>query len=276
MRARNSNSIQKLIDSGFYVDNRDREGFTPLMEAVRLGYLEIVKLLIEGGGANPNRWADGDNIIGLATDGGHRDVVEYLRTVVSNDRHNSVNETTLLVGERRRDRKPDHRVERLVDAAMGGFEDMVIDSLKSGVDPNAIGSNGQAALHFASFYSHLGVIETLLNAGAHVDVLNEEGLSGGPFATPLCLVAGSFFAEHRCDVITMLLDAGANPNAQDTIGRTPLMNAVFYQSGYPDAVQCLLNVGVDASLMDREGHTAQSLAEKLGRTEITSMLRAAE
>lgn len=275
VRSGDTESVRRIIASNAYVDQRDGEGNTPLMMAARLGHLRIVEQLVESGGASPNRWNDdSDNALTLAADAGHRNVVDYLWTVASKEVCESVGELSLLIGEKRRRRKKDARVEKLVEAGMGGFEDIVSQLIASGVDADSISQEGQSALHLAAFYSRLEVIELLLHSGGNVDVLNEdEGPGGGPFSTPLAQVAGSAFAEHRIEAMSMLLAAEANPNSQDAYGMTPLMNAVHYQAGYPDSVQHLLNAGAKVTLKNKKGDTALDIAEKFRRDEIVTILR---
>lgn len=274
VRSGDAESVSRVIASNAYVDQRDSEGNTPLMIAARLGHLDIVVQLIESGGASPNRWNDdSNNALTLAADAGHRKVVEYLWTVASKEVCQSVGELSLLIGEKRRRRKKDARVEKLVEAATGGLEDVVSQLISEGVAPDSISQEGQSALHLAAFYSRLGVMELLLQSGASADVLNEdEGPCGGPFSTPLAQVAGSSFAEHRVEAMNLLLAAGANPNAQDAYGMTPLMNAIDYQTGYPDSVQCLLNAGAKVTLRNKEGETALVIAERFQRDEILALL----
>ena len=54
--------------------------------------------------------------------------------------------------------------------------------------------------------------------------------------------------------VKRLLDAGADPNASDDGGRTPLHFAA--QEGSTDAVRLLLSRGAEADLVDSYGNTA--------------------
>ncbi|MEJ2289136.1 MAG: serine hydrolase [Deinococcales bacterium] len=74
------------------------------------------------------------------------------------------------------------------------------------------------------------------------------------------------------DVATVreLLAAGADPNAQDAYGSTPLIIAATFD--HPAVAQVLIEAGADLDLQNSDGSTALHAAAFLGRTEIVRML----
>ena len=67
-----------------------------------------------------------------------------------------------------------------------------------------------------------------------------------------------------------LLDRGANVNARDGVGRTPLHWAVFY--GYVDVARLLLDRGADVNARDEHGWTPLHWAAYFGRVDAARLL----
>ncbi len=102
-------------------------------------------------------------------------------------------------------------------------------------------------------YGHKAAIQTLLDAGADPNLESEEEFEEGQ--TALMYIASSFFANNRAEVIQLLASHGANPDQQDSEGRTALMLA----GNNTDAVKALLEAGADPDIRDKDGNTAMML-----------------
>lgn len=72
----------------------------------------------------------------------------------------------------------------------------------------------------------------------------------------------------QCEVIELLLAKGANVNALDKHGITPLLNAIF--EGHTKAVKVLIAKGADKTVKAPSGESALESAEK---EEIKDLLR---
>jgi ankyrin repeat protein len=72
----------------------------------------------------------------------------------------------------------------------------------------------------------------------------------------------------------LLLERGADVNAIDHRGYTPLIFAAHYDGDAVELVRLLLSRGADIDAK-AEGETALSLAARRGETEVTRVLRAA-
>lgn len=119
-----------------------------------------------------------------------------------------------------------------------GDAQALVDVLASGVDPNSWNEQGASMLHMSGL--SLDVVQLLLAAGADPDAR----WHGGHGRTPL------FFAtEHG--VPTLLYHAGADLEARDVDGLTPLL--FYIQYGAVDLVEELLLLGADDAAQDDAG-----------------------
>ncbi|XP_013925290.1 PREDICTED: rabankyrin-5 isoform X1 [Thamnophis sirtalis] len=159
---------------------------------------------------------------------------------------------------------------------------------------NDLDHNGDLALDLALCRRLESIATTLVNHKADVDMMDKKGWSllhkaiqrGDKFAanflikngarvnaatlgdqeTPLHLVASYNSKKHKPEVMSemaqiaeSLLRAGANPNMQDSQGRTPLHSSIVVRNDqvFSQLLQCKQ---LDLELKDHEGSTALWLA----------------
>jgi ankyrin repeat protein len=89
--------------------------------------------------------------------------------------------------------------------------------LRDGSDPNQQDREGWTALHFAAQAYSARCVEALLSGGATPDVRDTHG------NTPLFRAV--FVSQGRGDVIRLLRAAGADANAANSRGVSPLILA---------------------------------------------------
>ena len=118
-------------------------------------------------------------------------------------------------------------------------------------------------LPIAAGQNNLTVVRLLLDRGVPADA---PATGGGRYSS-LLIAASSGYVE----LMTTLLDAGANPNWQDQHGDTPLMAAV--RIGSLPAVRLLLARGATANVTDEDGRTALTWAVRNPRADIVDTLR---
>jgi len=125
---------------------------------------------------------------------------------------------------------------------------------------------GDTALHLAAAGYRVELVQLLLASGADPNSALNHRKSG-----PLHYAADGFInlpaghANPQVRTIQCLLEAGAEINAPDKNGATPLHRAVRTRSAA--AVQCLLTAGADATLKNKPGSTPFHLAvQNTGRS----------
>jgi truncated hemoglobin YjbI len=129
----------------------------------------------------------------------------------------------------------------LHEAAMAGEAEFAKVLIRSGSDPDAEEPEGHTPLYRASTGE---VARILLAAGAAVDVT-----SGPTKGTPLHQAARQGYGS----VATVLLDHGANIEARDNKGQTPLRRAVNCRK--PQLVRMFIRRGANPDAEDNRGMT---------------------
>ncbi len=280
--------VRWLLRRGADVNKPTPEGITPLISAIDNRHYDVAKYLLQHG-ANPNTWDwYGRTPLYVAVD-----VHTYNDFGLDGPSFSSPASATV-------DNPEAKNAEHQTDAV-----DIIRMLLSAGVDPNAQldlwrPGRGANSGRFEDNLLHTGatpllraamshddvVVQLLLEHGALVDLVNDEGV------TPLIAAAGMGFRgphgsrvpDHRGDyapgaqsraiaTLAILLKAGADVNAQvtddDTIsyltrigrndsfrhrqGETALWGAIYW--GWADVVQYLLQHGAKADVVDHFGQT---------------------
>ena len=112
-------------------------------------------------------------------------------------------------------------------------------------------ADGFTALHLATFFGQLETAAELLGHGADVNAIATNNMR--------VAVINSAAASGRADVVRLVLQAGADPNARQMMGYTALHAAAARDN--VEMVKDLLDAGADPSLTNDEGKTA---ADKAG------------
>jgi ankyrin repeat protein len=130
--------------------------------------------------------------------------------------------------------------------------------LKHGADVQATDTAGVTALQAAVLAGRTQVADVLLANGAALD------------ADRLLLLAAAQGNPDR-DVVTYLVEQGADTEARGEDGDTPLLLAV--RGGHLRLARHLVDRGADVNVAGRDGRSALALAEALGHTEIAALLK---
>jgi len=177
------------------------------------------------------------------------------------------------------ERCAEHQRFLRIDAA---FREGNLAALRAAVDDPAGVPNGPMpltiglCLEYAIYHSPLSFIRELLEVGADTNPIDHAGFP--PLIAALSCSRphpGSPGRRDTAEILTLLLEFGADPNQRGVNDYTPLHMAVSER--HSAAVRILLAAGADPNLRTRidECETPSEMAERAGLRDIASVLAAA-
>jgi ankyrin repeat protein len=284
------------LERGADVNAREHKGQTALMWAAAEGNLEVVDALLNEGADWRTRLRSGFTAFFFAVREGRTPVVLRLLAAGAD-----VNE--IMRAERRGAPTPNKPTNALLLAVENGHFELALALLKAGADPNAAPA-GFTPLHAITWVrkpirgdgdpppagsgnmSSLDIVRALIAHDANINARLEKGESGrGRFTT-----TGStpfLLAARTCDVplMRLLLDLGADKEAANADGCTPLMaaagvgalgdgdEAAGTEEESVEAVRVLLELGADINAVDQNGETAMHGAAYQSRPKVVQLLQ---
>lgn len=293
IRSNDLAQLKTLLGQSADVNTRDGRGETPLMYAASVGSLDAMKLLLEkGADVNAQNQFGSTALIWSATDLGK---VELLLEHGANPNLASKRGRTALLVAAMSDRsapivrllidkgadvqaKDFLKTTALKAATFGNDTETVRLLLDAGLDPNAADLPGLTPLMMAAGWNgNLETVKMLLAKGANVNAVSRPvmglptRIAPSKFGNLTALIMAAPFGPP--ELIQTLLDAGANVNAKDVRGMTPLMLAVATDHQDPAVIRLLLSRGADPRMKDESGFGAMDWARRAGQPKGLELLK---
>ena len=286
----NPEGVQILLGvPGINVNAVNLLGDTALIIAVCNGYVEIVHALLAIDGIDVNAVDNnGNSILIWAAGKGHKGMAPALWSTISRIENNRIaimhallsvnginidatdnNGNNVLMVAVRNSRIAVVRVLLAVDdvnvnATNNHGDTALIVAVRdgnviiarallvvNGMNVNAANNHGDTALICAAYSGRMDIVKLLLAVdGIHVNAANVFG------DTALLKAAGE---GYKTITQTLLAVNGININATNRLGSTVLMEAAC--NGHIDIVILLLTAGVDVTVKNRRGETAEKIAK---------------
>lgn len=190
--ADDTDRVRYLLAHGAHVDAHDGEGYTPLVNATRFGFVDVATLLVEHNAPvnQPDRshwtplmyaaWIDSPTLVELLLHHGAKlDATDDkgmtpLAIAAQNDK---LKAATALVAAGADVNAPvgDGGYTPLMLAAVSGSSDLATALIGHGANVNAANSGGVTPLMIATANAHKQVAELLLKSGADIDARSQDG-----------------------------------------------------------------------------------------------------
>ncbi len=238
--------VQLLLDYGLGVNTRNGAGYTPLLSGV-VGRAEpdVLGALIDAGADIHDRNFDGYNAFMLAARRDSINIAEYL----------------MEQGVSMHARADFNGMSVIHNAAAGGNTALMEMLLDDGFDIDDECSDGWTALHWAVLRGQVEAAELLLERGAYPDPSRRDGL------TPLHETLRSWNPE----LAGLIMESGADLEAAATAtGQTFLHRATL--AGLADGVELAVEHGADVNAADDAGMTPLHYAARYGHRGIADYL----
>lgn len=282
VRESNFPQVRELLRRNTSPHIRDNSNETALKIATKLRKVNIAQILVDYG-ADPLLATNNESALDIARGNGDLELVSFFLRKCANAGDVVFDERTKFINR------------ALISSSFHGECDMIAVLLEQEGDPNFVDEVGNTPLTQAVMHGRLFVVRLLLEKGALPDFIPPQQDS---FRLPLHWAV----QENYLKIAQLLIDYGANVNAEDIPTITPLGAATFggflemmkllidagadingsnntqiplvnaVASEELDAVKLLLSYGADVNKEDSDGDSALSYAVSNGMKEIIGIL----
>ncbi|XP_067653209.1 ankyrin-3-like [Haliotis asinina] len=254
--------MQNIVD----INSKGDEEMTPVMIAACLAKNEAFDILVKKEADLSVIDGDGDNILHLATRGGHVKIVNYIlmQNIVDINAKNNDGVTPVMIAARCAKREVfDNLVRKGAD--LSGFENdgkNILHLACEGKDVEIVKRilrlhivdincrfNEMTPLLLAVKYQSRNVFQLLLKSGADPSLVNRDGDNALHLA---CMRGDEEIVKHVLKLHTL------NINCRGSKGRTPLLLAAEYNSY--NVFELLLESGADPSAVNSNGDNILHMA----------------
>jgi len=157
----------------------------------------------------------------------------------------------------------DQRAYREASERGRGHIEIVYSLLAAGAKVDAVNASGQSPLLLAAQNDRAEVVELLLSAGADVNLADQNQV------VPIAMASKNGLGR----IVSRLLSAGAEVNVPRlSDGVTPLHRAAM--RGHREVVELLLEANADPQAVTAAGSTPLELATRNGNADIIELLQA--
>jgi ankyrin repeat protein len=249
--------VTRFLEEGQDPEKPDNRGLTPLQYAANKGHLDIVKILVEKAKVDVDRRKEGGfGALMYAVFANHHEVVAYLLE------HGA--ETPCSDNEY----SPIHYV--IMNGKKPWAKEILELMLRSGANPNCIDKLKQTPLEHAFEMKNAGILRMLVTAGANARRLDKHGLS----LLHRMAMTTDFSLKDRLAIVDDILKTGIDPNIPARDGATPMpMAAGAKGKSALEMLNLLIERGADPQARDSAGNTPLDVAMTRGCPEAQNFLK---